>query len=62
MADKERTLTDRMREAVNSPTGKRIAEDVRDLSGGRVIQDVVERVQKRRQGRAKGKERRSSSR
>ena len=59
MADKERTLTDRMREAVNSPTAKRVVD-----AGRQFVRDPlgVEGATRAVKARKKGKERRSSSR
>jgi len=38
---------DAIRGAVNSPTGKRIAEDVGYMTGGRAVQGIAENVAKR---------------
>lgn len=59
MADKERTLTERVQEAANSPTAKRIIEGGRQFVRDPVnLESAVRAVKSRK----KGKERRSSSR
>jgi len=59
MADKERTLTDRMRDAASSPTAKRVVD-----AGRQFVRDPlgVEGAVRAMKSRKKGKERRSSSR
>ena len=43
------TMTDRVKEAVSSPMGKRIADDVMQVTGGRSMNELVQKASKRPQ-------------
>ena len=47
MADKKEQWVEPIRKAISSLTGKRVAEDLTYMTGGRAVQDVAERVAKR---------------
>lgn len=62
MADKERTVTERVRESMNSPTGKRVISGIESAAGVGVERETVQRARSAWNKRNKGKERRSSGR
>jgi hypothetical protein len=62
MGEKERTLTERVRDVANSPTGQRVVRGIADASGAGVERELIERAKRTWKGRKKGKERRSSGR
>jgi pyrroline-5-carboxylate reductase len=64
MADKERTITDRVRQAVNSPTGQRITQGLDAFSGASGTRELIDAAQRAYKKRTKnrGKNERSSSR
>jgi hypothetical protein len=62
MADKERTLTDRVNSAMNTPTAQRVVSGISGAVGAGVDRELVERAKAAWKGRKKGKERRSSGR
>lgn len=60
MADKKQGVTDKVREAVNSPTGRRVVSGLEDATAAGVEGRVIDRAKKAWANRKKQK--RSSSR
>jgi len=52
MTDKERTVTDRIREAVNSPTGQRVISTARDFVRDPLnISEAARAIRSRKKGK-----------
>jgi pyrroline-5-carboxylate reductase len=64
MAEKERTITDRVRQTVNSPTGQRITQGLDAFSGASGTRELIDAAQRAYRNRTKGrrKNERSGSR
>lgn len=62
MADKERTITERVREAMNSPTAQRVISGIEAAGGVGMEREVTKRAQSAYKKRRKGKENRGSGR